>query len=268
MTDKLLTLFRFLALCAIGSIANVQPSFAEGQAEEPLVVFAAASLADVLETHAEKWSAATGRPLPRLSFGPSGTMARQIAAGAPSDLYISANSRWVAFLEAKKMLRSAPIALAGNSLVLVVPGRHAAGSLATLDAVLLSATIGDGRLAIADPAVAPAGDYAKEFLIQIGLWDSLEARLAFGGSARQTLLLAERGNIPALVYSTDARMSRRVTAIAAAPAGDIPPIRYRAALIRLSSPLAQEFLDYLTSKTAAADWLGFGFSLAPENASN
>lgn len=269
MTGKLLTMFRFLKLCTILTIVSGEQSIAQEQAENPLVVFAAASLTDVLEVHASKWAETAQKPIPRLSFGPSGTLARQLAAGAPADMIISANAKWITFLQQREVLENGPKKVAGNSLVLVVPGRHTIKSMGILDATLLHAAIGENRLAIADPAVSPAGDYAKSYLRQIGLWQALEGQLAFGGSVRQTLLLAERGNMPALVYSTDARMSRMVTAVALAPVSAMPQILYLAGLTKSASPDAGTFLKYLTGDLAAPDWAGYGFTLAQgQNASN
>ncbi|NVJ99002.1 MAG: molybdate ABC transporter substrate-binding protein [Alphaproteobacteria bacterium] len=253
-------LFAFAAYVATMLLPASAPStWAEDPVEEPLIIFAAASLTDVLATHAEEWAARTESPLPRLSFGPSGTMARQIASGAPADLFISANQSWISFLQENNGLAGPPVAVAGNSLVLVVPGRHTIPSGAPLDAALLLSVVGDGRLAIADPANAPAGIYAKDLMMHLGVWNTLNSQLAYGGSARQTLLLAERGNLPAIVYKTDARMSRLVTSAAVAP--DVA-ITYQAVLVKAGKEDASSFMNYLASDAASPGWTGFGFSVA------
>lgn len=247
---KIITVFLFALLCGPTLFA------ADDNEKEPLIVFSAGSLTDVLAKHAESWAADTGNPVPRLSFGPSGTLARQVEAGAPAHVMISANAAWIAYLDRRNLLRGTPETVARNSLVLVVPGRHTGAVSGVLDAPLLKAVIGDGRLAMADPAVAPAGAYAREFLQDIGLWEGLQGQLAYGGSARQTLLLAERGGMPALVYGTDARMSRYVTAVATAP---VHKILYLAAQTTTTHPDSAAFLAYLQSHKASEAWRGFGF---------
>jgi len=231
-----------------------------GDAEQaPIIVFAAASLTDVLTAQASAWSQASGQPQPRLSFGPSATMARQAAAGAPADLVLSANRYWIDFLARKGLIQKTPKDFAYNRLVLAVPVSHDVSKIETLDRTKILATLGDRRLAIADPALAPAGDYARRYLQYIGLWGQLQNRLVIGTSARQTLMLIERGGMAGFVYVSDAKASDLVKEAGRVPFADLPKITYMAGLMATAPEEAQAFLEHLRSHKATGVWQQYGF---------
>ncbi|MCJ9429448.1 molybdate ABC transporter substrate-binding protein [Kordiimonas marina] len=253
---------RFLSaiLCATALILGGQAARAD-EPKKPLIVFAAASLTDVLKAEATAWARETGKPMPRLSFGASATMARQVAAGAPADLMLSANPAWVQMLEKGGFLSGAPVPLVKNSLVLVVPSRGAAGTpghLVTRE--LIEKTVGGGKLALADPAIAPAGAYARAFLEHIGLWLPLKPRLALAPNVRQALLLVERGGLPGFVYGSDAAASKRVIILGTVPEGSTKPILYMAGMTKAAQADANAFLTYLTSPASGPVWRRFGFT--------
>lgn len=252
MRRTILSLFTAAVLLMAGYPAKA------GSNDNPVTVFAAASLTDALPALAAAWHQSTGKPLPRFSFGPSAMMARQVAAGAPANIVLSANPEWIKFLEDRGLLAIPSKTVAHNRLVLVRPG---SGQLT--DQMLTPERVGSllnsGRLAIADPAIAPAGTYARDYLQGIGLWDQLADRLAMGSNVRQTLVLIERGGMTGFVYATDARASERVDVLGYVPATAIPPIAYAAGLTRRDGKDAESFYRFLTSHEAAPVWQRFGF---------
>jgi len=237
--------------------------FAEDE-REPVIAFAAASLTTVLDEQARRWHALTGAPAPRLSFGASGTMARQIQAGAPVSLFISANPQW-----SNMLVRSGHAAklanIAENQLVLVAPKNTAAPTSFHASSDDFRRLLKGRRLVLADPALAPAGAYAKSFLQKNGLWDQLKDQVAYAQNVRQALRLTERGGLPAFVYASDAAVSTRVRILYTVPTDLTEPIRYEAALIKGTNADAVAFLTYLQSPEAAPVWEKHGFHQIASN---
>lgn len=224
------------------------------------VVLAAASMQESLEAAATQW-AAQGHAKPVLSFAASSALARQVEAGAPADLFISADQEWMDALEAKGLLRPGTRApLLGNSLVLIAP----ATSKTRLDlraGAPLAAALGDGRLALADPAGVPAGRYARQGLEKLGLWDSVSGRIAAGDNVRAALALVAQGEAPlGVVYATDAAAERKVRVVATFPADSHVPITYPVAILREArSTDAAGFRAFLLSPQGQAVFRRFGF---------
>lgn len=228
-----------------------------------LTVFAAASLTESLRDVAALWAAA-GHPKPRLSFGASSTLARQIEQGAPADLFASADEQWADYLAQRNLLApGARTSLLGNDLVLVVPADQA--RTLALDATLdLAALLGPGgRLAIGDPRHVPAGLYAEQALRTLGLWAKIQPRLATTADVRAALLLVERGEAPVgIVYATDAAATAGVAIAGRFPAGSHDPIAYPFAITKAGdSPEARAFLSFLAGPEARAVFVRRGFKL-------
>ena len=240
--------------------ADAQPAGAQPAAKPPLVL-AAASLHDALGALADGW-AARGHPRPVLAFAASSALARQVAAGAPADLFISADVQWMDDLAARQLIDPASRAvLAGNQLVLIAP----AGSRLRLRAApgfALAAALGQGRLALADPDAVPAGIYARQALTSLGVWPAVAGRIARAENVRAALALVARGAAPlGVVYVTDARAEPRVQVVATFPAASHPPIVYPLArLTSATSPDAEPFRRYLLSAEARAITARFGFT--------
>jgi molybdate transport system substrate-binding protein len=233
------------------------------QPQQPLTVFAAASLADALRILAEAW-VARGNQAPRFSFAASSSLARQIEQGAPADLFISADEEWMDYLAARGLVvpatRVSPI---GNVLVLVTPADQPR-TLALRQGFDLAALLGTReRLALADPAHVPAGRYAEAALRWMGQWDALLPRLARADNVRAALLLVERGEAPlGIVYATDAAISARVRVAGSFPPQSHPPITYPFAVTRRAadSAEAQSLLAFLVGPAARPVWDRFGFT--------
>ncbi|MDP3340333.1 molybdate ABC transporter substrate-binding protein [Frigidibacter sp.] len=229
-------------------------------AAEDVTVFAAASLTGALDGVAESWAAETGHRAV-LSYGGSSAMARQIQQGAPADIFISASVEWMDAVEASGDVQAGTRRdILGNTLVLIAHGEAAP---VTLDASLdLAGMLGDGRLAMALVDAVPAGVYGKAALTSLGLWDGVAPLVAQADTVRGALAFVTQGEAPlGIVFATDAAAEDGVSILGTFPPGSHAPITYPAAITaQATSPVAVEFLDYLTSEPARALWAAAGFS--------
>ena len=228
---------------------------------EPVTLFAAASLTDAMEAVAGAYQAGGGEA-PRFSFAASSTLARQIEAGAPADIYLSAHSAWMNRLEERGLLEPGTRQdLLANSLVLIgAPGREWPKNGEDVEA--LPALLKDGeRLVMGDPAHVPAGIYAHGALRSLGLWEELQNRLVFASDVRGALALVERGEAAlGIVYATDAAIAPGVVRLGAFPAESHAAIRYPAARVAdAQGDGAAAFYDFLFSPEAAEIFRRFGF---------
>jgi molybdate transport system substrate-binding protein len=231
------------------------------QAQKPPLVLAAASLQESLTAVADAW-AAQGHARPVLSFAGSSALARQIEAGAPADLFISADEEWMDAVAAKGLIRPGTReVLVGNRLVLIAPVARPL-KLAIRPGFPLARALGDGRLAMADPDAVPAGKYGREALTRLGVWPDVAAKLVRAENVRAALLLVERGEAAAgIVYATDARASKGVRVVGLFPAASHKPITYPAALLgTATSPDAEPFHRFLLSRRAKAIFSRYGFT--------
>jgi molybdate transport system substrate-binding protein len=219
-----------------------------GRADEPrpLVIFAAASTTDVIRRLIDQY------PEPvDCSFASSSTLARQIEAGAPADIYLSANMRWMDELAGRGLIDPATRRdAAANRLVVIAP----------LDGdVALDARF-TGRLSLGDPEHVPAGIYAKQALERMSLWSSLEQRVVGAVDARAALRYVETGEAQlGIVYASDAKASSRVKIVRTIDASMHEPIRYPIAAVRGGDERALKLIEYLVGKEAASVWRAAGF---------
>lgn len=243
-----------MALCvALGGARAAAP--APGA---PLVL-AAASLQESLGAVADRWTA-RGHPRPVLSFAASSALARQIAAGAPADLFISADEAWMDDVAARGLI--APRARANlvrNALVIV--GAAGSAPINLGDRRRLAATLSAGPLAMADPEAVPAGRYGKAALQSLGVWESAASHVVRAENVRAALALVERGAARyGIVYATDARAAKSVRVVATFAAASHPPIVYPLArLTAAKSADAEGFRRYLLSAEARTIFRSFGF---------
>lgn len=244
----------------IGLIAASLATPAAAQGRGPLVL-AAASLQEGMTAAADAWARA-GHARPVISFAASSALARQVQAGAPADLFASADEDWMNVLAAKGLL--APVTRAdwlGNRLVIVAP--RASRARVAMTATSLRRVLGAGPLALADPDAVPAGRYARAALTAFGAWAALGPRVVRGESVRAALALVERGAAPfGIVYATDARASQAVRVVAVFPARSHPPIVYPLARLKASTnPGAEGFRRFLLSSAGKAIFVRHGFTL-------
>lgn len=196
----------------------------------------------------------------RNNFGASGTLAREIEEGAPVDAFISAASKPMDDLEAKGMIAPATRRnLLRNSLVLIAPRDSRLRDFQGL-------TDPSVRLiALGDPASVPAGQYGRQTLAALHLFDRLNKKLVLGEDVRQVLTYVETGNADAgIVYATDAQTSGRVRIVAVAPDSSHDAIVYPAAVVKASQneAAARVFIDYLGTPEAQATFVKHGFTMA------
>jgi molybdate transport system substrate-binding protein len=229
----------------------------------PPTIFAAASLQPALDQMAH--DGLLGAPAPRLVYASSSALARQIENGAPADIFISADERWMDDAATHDAIVAATRKdLLGNSLVLIAP----ADSNATVDLArgtpsLLDALGKDGRLAIALPDSVPAGIYAKQSLTKLGMWQALEPRMAMARDVRAALNLVVLRQSPlGIVYHSDAVSEPRVKVLATFPGGSHKPIVYPVAIVKgHDDAAARAVLAALESARAAAVFKHWGFDV-------
>lgn len=228
-------------------------------AQQPVTVFAAASLTDSLKAVADAYKARTGKII-TLSFGASSTLARQIEQGAPASIFFSADTDWMDYLQGKNLIETGSRKnLLGNQLVLI--GAAGAKRLTIAPRFDLVGALGDGKLALADPAAVPAGKYGKAALTALGIWDNLAGHVAPAENVRVALEYVTRGEAPyGIVYATDARIAPQVSVVGVFPENTHPPIVYPVALTKDAPPGARDFIDFLAGPEARAIFEKAGFS--------
>jgi len=254
-----------LILLGAATLAACSPRRPDGPA--PVNLFAAASLREVLDAAVADYRQQSGQTV-RPAYGGSAQLARQIAQGAPADLFVSADVDWMDWLDQRGLIEaSARRALAANTLVLIAPISTSAVAV-DLATTALSARLGDGRLAMAEGTV-PAGRYGQEALIRLNLWSAVKDCLAPGDDVRAALALVARGEAPlGLVYATDARVEPRVRVVATFPEASHAPIVYSAAPVRRQDGTgdlgaARAFLELLSGPSGQALFRRFGFAPPP-----
>ena len=231
-------------------------------AEQPLTVFAAASLKTALDEANRAFTAETGVPV-RTSYAASSALAKQIAEGAPADVFASADVDWMDDLGARKLvLAGTRIDLLGNRLVVVAQKNSPVSSLA-LDAHSFLAALAEQRLAVAEVSAVPAGRYAKAALRSLDLWEVLRSRLAMVENVRSALRLVARGEAPlGIVYASDAVADPEVKVVATFPAQSHPTIVYPfAATAGGNVRPAGSYLEFLQGPSARAIFGKQGFAV-------
>lgn len=230
---------------------------------QPLTVFAAASLKEALDEATLAYKQQTGREV-RVSYAASSALARQIEQGAPADVFISADLDWMDYLQERKHVDTATRRnLLGNTLVLVAPSKGNVQPLALKPGADLLPRLGaNGRLALALTASVPAGKYAKASFITLGMWKSLEPRVAESENVRAALMRVARGEAAlGVVYGSDARAEPAVRVIATFPESTHPPIVYPVARLTTSThPDAAAFVRWLAAPAATAIFRKRGFT--------
>jgi molybdate transport system substrate-binding protein len=250
-----------LAIAGVTFPENVFGEGAPDTAAAP-VVFAAASMKTALDAAAAAWKADTGKSV-SITYASSATLGKQIEQGAPADIFISADLKWMDYLDKAQLIRAGTRRnLFGNKLVLIEPS-DADVTLEIAKNFDLAAAAGDGKIAVCMIDSCPAGIYAKEALESLGVFAGVEPKLAQADNVRAALNLVSRGEAKfGIVYATDARADPKVKLVGTFPASSHSPIVYPVALIAASAnPDAEFFLAYLTSQAATKIFLEQGFEV-------
>jgi len=245
------------AIATVLSLGMVGARAADGS--RGVLVFAAASLANVLGDLDMAFTARTGIRVTS-SLAASSMLAKQVEAGAPADVYFSADLQWMSYLQERGLLRpGSRHDVVGNSLVLIAP---AASSLRVriVPGFDLSRLLRGGHLAVADPDSVPAGIYAREALQKLGAWDAVVPHLVRAENVRAALAYVARGDAPlGIVYRTDALVEKGVRVVGVFPADSHSPIVYPIALTRHAGGAAKRYLEFISSPEAQPAFRKWGF---------
>lgn len=258
MRDAVLASILSLAIC-LALIACARDDDSSPREAKTLTVFAAASTTNVIRNVARQFEQQTGIDM-TLSFNASSTLARQIEAGAPADIYLSGNRQWMDHLEeAGVIVAETRQGLLANDLVLIAP-RDGTFEIELAPEFDFRSRLPDvKRIAIGDPSHVPAGQYARQALQTLGWWESLEPMIIPALDVRAALRLVERGEVDAgIVYATEVKDSTTVARIATFPAHLHDAIHYPVALCRDSIPGAR-FIEFLQNDAARAIFEDAGF---------
>jgi molybdate transport system substrate-binding protein len=253
---------RFSAAVAAILVALAVLGAAPGASAAEIVVFAAASLKEALDEAARVYDRESGDVV-KISYAASSALAKQIEAGAPADMFISADLDWMDYLQQRNLVQPGTRkSLLGNRLVIIAP----ADSNLKLDikpGFDLAAALKGGHLAMADPDSVPAGKYGKAALEKLAVWNSVRTAVAPAENVRAALRYVARGEAPlGIVYATDAATDPQVKIIAVFPADTHPPIVYPAALtVASSNPNAARLLGFLASPAARPIFEKQGFTV-------
>jgi len=241
---------------------TISASLSAADAQAPqILVFAASSLTDAMQEASAAYEK-TVHVTVKASFDSSAVLARQIEAGAPADVFFSADTEWMDYLQSRKLIQVASRKnVLGNRLVLIAPTQSQI-QLKIAPHFPLAAALGKGRLATGDPDSVPAGRYARSALTNLGVWDEIAPRLARAENVRVALLYVARGEAPlGIVYASDALADKNVRVVDTFPADTHEPIVYSIALTRPAKSQAQAFIAYLTGPQGRDIFVKYGFTV-------
>ncbi len=225
-------------------------------AADKITVFAAASLKDVMEQAAKDFKADTGTEV-TVSLAASSALAKQLEAGAPAQVFISADEKWMDYIQEKGLIDPATRAtVARNELVIAV----AAGSALTGDA---AAVLGKDKFAMADPENVPAGKYGKASLEKLGLWEGIKGNAVYAENVRAALAFVDKGELnAAIVYASDAFVDKNVKAALVFDPDTHPAIVYPAAVVKDGGEPAKAFAAFLSGEKGQKLFVDKGFKPA------
>jgi molybdate transport system substrate-binding protein len=231
-------------------------------AQEQLTVFAAASLKNALDDINAAFTRAVGVKVVA-SYEASSALAKQIEQGAPADVFISADLRWMDYAAEQKLIKpDTRVNLLGNKLVLIAPASSTVTNVTIAPGIDIAKLASDGRIAVADVKAVPAGLYAKAALEKLGAWAAAEPKLAQAANVRAALAFVARGETPiGIVYETDAKIEPKVKIIGAFPDNSYPPVTYPVAATADTKKAATAlYLNFLRRSAARAIFEKYGFS--------
>jgi molybdate transport system substrate-binding protein len=245
---------------AFAALAAAFFLFVPAQAAD-ITVFAAASLTEVLQGIGKSYEAKTHNHVV-FSFAASSTLANQIEGSSGADIFMSADTDWMDYLDSKGLIdHPTRKNLLGNSLVLVAPADSNV-TINVADHFPLLAALRGGRLSIADPDSVPAGKYGRTALIALGVWSSVQDHIVSAENVRAALAYVARKEAPlGIVYKTDAMAEPKVRIAGTFPENSHHPIVYPAALTSDAKPEAKNFFGYLSGAKAKAIFEKAGFTV-------
>lgn len=258
-------------LC-VGALALLVAFAAPIASADEVLVFAAASTTNALAEVAEAYEAQSDNEV-KFSFASSSTVARQIAQGAPAEIYVSANVKWMDYLEKNKEIHvDSRKNLLANQLALVAPKSSKLDHVDIQPGFGLEELLAGGRLAMGNPAHVPAGIYGKQALKSMGVWQDVKDQVARSADVRAALALVALAEAPlGIVYTTDAFAADDVKIVGIFPKGSHKAIIYPAALTKAvgkDDAAARDFFKFMDSNQADKILKSYGFKvLDPKSAS-
>jgi molybdate transport system substrate-binding protein len=246
-------------LCLFAVVADAPQTAAR---QESVTIFAAASLKNAIDDADATFTRATGVKVVA-SYAASSALAKQIEGGAPADVFVSADLKWMDYLADKKLIKpNTRVNLLGNKLALIAPVDSKLDKVAIGQGFDISKLAGDGRIAVADVKAVPAGLYAKAALEKLGAWTAAEPKLAQAENVRATLAFVARGETPVgIVYETDAKIEPKVKIVGVFPDGSYPPVTYPvAATAATTNGAITRYLNFLRGPAAKSVFEKYGFS--------
>ncbi len=230
-------------------------------AQDPILVFAAASLKDSLDAVNAAWVQQGGMKATS-SYAASSALAKQIENGAPAQVFVSADLDWMDYVEKKGLIQPASRRnVLGNKLVLIAPNSSKAQATIAPGFPIAQLLGPSGRLALGDPQHVPVGKYAKAALEKLAVWNTVSSRVAAAESVRAALVFVAREEAPlGIVYETDARSEPKVRIVATFGEGLHPPVIYPAALTKEAKAPATDYLKFLSTPQAKAIFQKYGFT--------
>lgn len=249
--------FYIFICCFLIFLFNTTCGSTNREQKEELLVFAAVSLTEPIKEIIEIFEKDTGVNV-NISYGGSQSLAQQIISGAPASIFLSAGTFPIHFLKEHGLSKIEPITLVKNRLVLALPEstNFIPKSIEDLNNSKIR------RIAIANPKLAPAGQYSKEALENLGLWNTLESKMVFAPDVRTTLAYIESGNVDiGIVYSTDVLSSESTKHIDIIPPNSHSPIVYPMVIIKSANhdKNISKLIGYLKKPNAQEIFEKYGF---------
>jgi molybdate transport system substrate-binding protein len=256
----MLRLFVRTALAAAVVMAAVAISQPQAQ-EKSLTVFAAASMKNALDDINAAFTKRTGTKVVA-SYAATSALMRQIEQGAPADIFASADLQWMDYGLKNKLINPATrVNLLGNRLVLIAPKDSKITTVKLAKGVDLAKLVGDGRIATGEVKSVPVGRYAVAALEKLGIWSSVEKRMAMVENVRVALTLVARGEaVLGIVYETDAKVEPGVKIVAHFPPDSHPEIVYPVGATVKANAEAPRYIDFLQSGASKSIFEKYGFS--------
>jgi molybdate transport system substrate-binding protein len=246
------------AIVAALAVAGLPP--AASAQEKSITVFAAASMKNALDEVDDLFTKQSGIKVVA-SFAASSALMKQIEQGAPADVFLSADIDWMDYGVKHNLIKTDTRQdLLGNRLVLIAPKDSKIANVNIAPGFDLAALAGSGRIATGDVRAVPAGLYAKAALEKLGIWSTVESKMAMAENVRAALVLVARGEAPlGIVYETDAKIDPGVKIVGVFPEDSHPPIVYPVAMTKGAKPDAAQYLAFLTTPAARAVFERYGF---------
>ena len=257
---------RFFALVLM--ILTIGVATAAHSQDETITVFAAASLKNALDDVDAAFTNQTGVKV-ITSYDASSALMKQIEGGAPADAFLSADLKWMDYGVEKKVINdSTRVNLLGNVLVLIAAKDSKIDHVDIKPGFDLAKLAGEGRIATGDVKAVPVGLYAKAALEKLGVWSSVEPKMAMAVNVRAALAYVARGEAPlGIVYATDAKIEPGVKVVGVFPDNSHDPIIYPVAATVNAKPETMRYLSLLRSSAAKSIFEGYGFSVLAKPAS-